>query len=126
MVPLHGVTDGERQHTTQGVVLFGKLKEDAEAPRKVCLGHDSEPCEECKKHMEMGIILISVDEAKSEDMNNPWRTGGWVVLKEEAVKRWGLPAELEQHILRRRLAFLPDEVWDAIGLPKGAEDEAPA
>ncbi len=65
----HGVNPAVEQCFTcmkdVGVVLFGKLKGDVEAPLKVCLGHDSEPCYECKKYMKMGIILISVDEDKS-------------------------------------------------------------
>jgi hypothetical protein len=50
----------------KGVVLFGQMKNDSEAPKKVCL--NSEPCSECKELMEKGIILISVDEYKSTDM----------------------------------------------------------
>jgi hypothetical protein len=118
----HGVNPSVEQCFTcmkdVGVVLFGRMKGDVEAPRKVCLGHDSEPCEECKKHMEMGVILISVDESKSEDMNNPWRTGGWVVVKEDLIKRVFKPDELVQHVLKRRMAFMPDDAWDMLGLPR--------
>lgn len=116
-----------------GVVLFGQLKGDAEAPRRVCL--DKAPCDECKKLMELGIILISVDEKKSEgNMQNPWRTGGWVVIKEEAVRRIFEDAPILDQILDKRMAFISDEAWDTIGLPRGEvnaqtlprEGEAPA
>src|ERR1043165_3388894 len=54
---------------------------------------DMDPCVECKKHMQDGIILISIDPEKSEPgwnkerIPNPYRTGGWWVIKEHAVKR---------------------------------------
>lgn len=102
-----------------GVVLFGKLKGDAEAPGRVCLGPNSEPCDECKGFMEQGVILISV--RKGESGNNPYRTGGWCVVKDEAITRWGMSPELEESILKRRMAFIDDETWNMIGLPREHE-----
>ena len=104
-----------------GVVLFGKLKGDAEAPRRVCLGPNSEPCDECKGYMEQGVILISVDEARSDDRQNPWRTGGWCVVRDEFVTRVFEPGELVEQVLKQRVAFMPDEAWDILGLPRGEE-----
>lgn len=119
----HGVNPSVEQCFTcmkdVGVLLFGKMKGDTEAPTRVCLGHNSEPCDECKGHMEQGIILISVDEEKTEDMQNPWRTGGWVVVKEDFIKRVFQPEELVKDVLKRRMAFMPDDAWDLIGLPRG-------
>jgi len=103
------------------VILFGKLKGDAEAPRKACI--DMEPCEECAGHMEAGIILVSVDKHKTDDIENPYRSGGWVVVKDEAVQRWGIDSGDEAAILARRFAFVPDETWDMIGLPRGEMNE---
>ena len=99
-----------------GVALFGAMKNDVEAPRRVCL--DTTPCEECKGYMDQGIILISFDESKSDDMNNPWRTGGWCVVKEDFIKRHRLSSELEKKILEQRMLFLPDDYWNMIGLPR--------
>ena len=106
-----------------GVVLFGELKGDVEAPRKVCLGPNSEPCAECKGWMEKGIILISVDESKSKDMQNPWRSGGFIVVTEDYVRRVLTP-EMLDGVLEKRAAFIPDGIWDLIGLPRGEADEA--
>ncbi len=70
--------------------------------------------------MELGIILISVDEKKSDgNMQNPWRTGGWVVIKEEAVRRIFEGAPILDQVLDKRMAFISDEAWDTIGLPRG-------
>ena len=91
------------------------------------MAFDKEPCDKCKGYMEQGIILISIDEEKSAgDMDNPYRTGGWAVVKEEAILRIGLSPTLEQDILRRRMSYLTDETWDALGLPRGSQEEADA
>lgn len=38
-----------------GIVLFGRLKDDVEAPRSVTLNHD--PCVDCQVVMSRGVIL---------------------------------------------------------------------
>lgn len=42
------------------VVIFGKLKDDVEAPKQVCLGH---LCGECKKDLEKRkeVIFLEID-----------------------------------------------------------------
>jgi hypothetical protein len=98
--------------------LFAKIGDDTEAPRKAVW--DKVPCDECKKWMEQGVLFISVDEKKSAgDLNNPYRTGGWAVIKDEAVKRLIQPPELLAQVLKQRVCFLPDEVWELLGLPRG-------
>jgi hypothetical protein len=117
----------------KGVALFGVVhpstkeafkkagnpfSETGEAPREVCL--DMEPCSKCQEHMSKGIIMISVREPRNkEEEKNPYRTGGWVVVKEEAVKRFITPLSVLKTILKKRVAFVPDEAWDMIGLPRG-------
>lgn len=126
----------------KGLILFGRLRQsqvkalresglmddksasenDPEAPRRICM--DYVPCHECAELMETGVILISVDEKKSTDQKNPYRSGGWVVVKEETIRRIVSPPELAEDILKRRAAFLPDAVWDALGLPRGDQESA--
>jgi len=98
----------------KGLVLLGKLPGDKEAPRQMCI--DKEPCDKCKAWMEQGVILISVKDGEEND--NPYRTGGWVVIKDEAIRRMVKPQELCDSIIARRMAFVPDEAWDAMGLPR--------
>ncbi len=93
-----------------GVILFGRLPEDKKAPRQVCL--NQEPCDKCKKYMEQGIILISVKD--EEPSNNPHRTGGWAVVKEEALLR----VINDPKLLEKRMIFVPDSAWAMLGLPK--------
>jgi len=97
------------------VIVPGQLHGDVEAPRKAVWHRD--PCAGCKGLMEKGIILISVKTGESGD--NPYRTGGWCALKEEAVIRMVSDTKLLEHILKARVVFLPDEVWDLLGLPRG-------
>ena len=73
-------------------------------------------CQECEGYMELGVILISVRDG--EDGKNPYRTGGWVVLKDEAVKRMCNCEKQAEEILNKRLCFIPDEAWEMLGLPK--------
>ena len=101
-----------------GVVLFGKMKGDKKAPEHVVTS--TEPCDECKELMERGIILISVDEEKTEDFDNPWRSGGWCVVKEDFLRRVIEPGEHLDATIEKRFAFVPDDAWDLLGLPRGA------
>lgn len=84
---------------------------------------DFEPCDKCKEYMQQGIILISVRAAKNEEeRKNPYRTGGWIVVKEEAISRMGFPAEMRDQLLRTRSGFLEDEAWDLLGFPRGGQN----
>ena len=119
-----------------GIALLGLVKEknswgravrgsDVEAPRSGVI--DREPCDTCKGYMGQGIILISVRDGEEGD--NPYRTGGWVVVTEDAVTRMlqcgdgADPAQVEGNaalladVVRRRVCFIPDEVWLIFGLP---------
>lgn len=98
------------------------VSEDGEAPRQgVVL--DKEPCQKCTGYMEMGVIAISIDEKKSDDMENPYRSGGWCVMSEDWVKRVIHSQDLIDHILKRRVVFIPDDAWDAMELPRVAQEK---
>jgi hypothetical protein len=74
--------------------------------------------------MEQGIILISIsDDTKEEDMKgkipNPYRTGGWCVVKQSFVERVMKPDDPMLDFMRRhRFAFITDQAWDFLGLPR--------
>ena len=91
------------------IVLLGRLPNDKEAPKHGVI--DRTPCAECIEYMKKGIILISVRKGESGD--NPYRTGGWVVIKEEAATRM-----FGDHLKESRVAFVDDETWEKLGLPK--------
>jgi hypothetical protein len=98
-----------------GVALLGHMPGDAEAPHKML---DHTPCDECQDYMSQGVILISVDESKTTDPKSPYRSGGWVVVREEAATRMFKSPMLED-VLRMRVAYITDDAWDQLGLPRG-------
>ncbi len=119
------------------IILPGQLQGDVEAPRNAVW--DLNPCDKCEKFMKQGVILISIrdeEEAppplpplsrtataaqKAERMRvlmwNPYRTGGWVVVKDAAVRRIFTPPELVANILKKRYAFVQHMVFVQLGLP---------
>ena len=100
-----------------GLVLFGSgYGKDEEAPRSVG-AIDMEPCDTCKGHMQQGVILISVRDGESGP--NPYRTGGWCVVKDDAIRRI-FHGEVVDSVLSKRVCFVPDQAWDQIGLPRHA------
>lgn len=108
------------QQESGEIILPGHLPGDAEAPRKG-VWHKL-PCPKCVDLMAQGVILISVKATDIlEEQQNPYRTGGWCVVKDEAIKRWPLDQEMKDAMLKHRVAWLEDEMWDHIGLPRGEE-----
>ena len=88
----------------------------AAAPRQAV--YNMEPCAKCEEYMRLGIICISVDPVHTTDKRNPHRTGGWAVVREEAVQRaLANEAELLKEVLAKRVMFIEDEVWLLLGLP---------
>lgn len=90
-------------------------------PRKVGV-IDMEPCNDCKGHMELGVILMSIsddttEEAMKERFPNPYRTGGWVVVTQDFIER-AFSGDILSFALGRRFCFITDEAWDKIGLPR--------
>lgn len=106
--------------TRKALAEAGAEVVNGEAPRKgVVL--DKEPCDTCKGYMEKGVILISVDEARSDDMENPYRTGEWCVMSVDYIERVFQPPELVEQVLAKRMAWVPDDAWEMLGLPRGGE-----
>lgn len=91
------------------VALLGNTYKD-QAPMHMCL--DKSPCDKCKGYMQQGIILIGVRDGEQGD--NPYRTGHFCVLKEEAVQRIFKDCD---GILKSRVAFVDETTWKTIGLP---------
>ena len=70
------------------ILISGYLKGDAEAPKRAVANY--EPCDECKKQMGRGTLVIEVS---TEDNGVPpiqegaWPTGRWCVISHESCKR---------------------------------------
>jgi len=77
------------------------------------------PCTNCEQHMKRGIILIGVIEAKSGgDVENPYRSGAFVVLTESAVARLIQPKALADAVIKHRSAFIEHQALLDIGAIK--------
>lgn len=72
---------------------------------------DKTPCDECKGYMDQGIIIVTVRDG--ETSQNPYRTGGFYVLKQEACERMFRDVDLSGRFL-----FIEDSVARRIGLDK--------
>ncbi len=84
--PKHGVnpsvTHCECCGKEIGIALFGKLKEDKEAPRDVAMGL----CDDCQKVIDAkGLMIIEVRDG--ETGKNPYRTGRLVGITKDAKER---------------------------------------
>lgn len=80
----------------------------------ICI--DKEPCEKCKEYMRIGIIIISVRDGESGE--NPYRTGGFWVVKEETIHKLITDNdELVNSILKSRVMYMDDSTVKAVGLP---------
>lgn len=88
---------------------------------------DMDPCRECADYMKKGIILIGIDEEKSDPnwnvppmppnknwIPNPWRSGAFVVLTEEAFERI-FQGEAAKFGPKHRWTFVEHEVLKRIG-----------
>lgn len=90
---------------------------------------DKEPCEKCKEYMKKGVIIIAVDESKTDDPENPYRTGGWWLVKEEALERVKEILDEEgvkliDAIIKHRIGFVGDDVCRyVLGLYQFTEGE---
>jgi len=92
---------------------------------------DMEPCSKCADWMKKGIILIGIDGSKSDPgwhippvsktegwMPTPHRTGHFVVITEEAIKR-AFKGERElQFAMTNRFMFIEHEAMVLTGLIK--------
>lgn len=72
---------------------------------------DKEPCDECKKLMEQGVMLIKVKEEDPE-----YRLGNIAVVKDEAIRQM-FTEEYAEDLIKKRACFLSDKAWEMFGLP---------
>ena len=149
--PTHGVNPAVPvcylcQDDKNEVLLTGRLPEDAEAPQHAVW--DMAPCDNCKALMKQGLIVISIKDGQSDELAlarqdheaaqslkppaqrgpflpNPYRTGGWWVVREEAISRalkTIVKAEVVDQLMRVGYVFLDDQVCRHVGLDPSNPD----
>lgn len=108
--PKHGLNPSMLQcpicaADTNGIALVGRLKDDAEAPKRML---DNQPCAECQEHMAMGFLLIEATPLGEEGFQTTGRR--WVVTMEAAERIF---AGMD---LSKRCARIEPEVANHLGL----------
>lgn len=100
---------------------------------------DMSPCNKCEEMMKMGVILITIDPEKSTKgwnkpppgtepddrwMPNPFRTGGWFVVKDEFIRK-AFDPDMAEYAIKHRWMFIEDEAARKMGLfeAKPSHDE---
>ena len=82
-------------------------------------------CDTCKDYQKRGIVFLSVRDGE-QNKKSPYRTGGFWVLKEEAVKRMlSSSPGLLKSILEKRVTFVEDSVCEKLGLSKNPKEDTP-
>jgi len=94
---------------------------------------DMDPCQECQGWMKQGIVLIGIEEAKCAPgwnkpkpdeknwMPDPWRSGAFSVLREEAFVRI-FPPEFHKFALEHRWMFIEHEAMVRLGFVEEEEE----
>jgi hypothetical protein len=111
----HVIVDAEIIMNTQ--LTAPNAKKVKEAHGKVVGWIDSNPysfCDECLKASKSASFFITVDESKSEDKNNPWRTGGIFLVKNSAIKK-AVDKEQAEDIIKHRACYIDDETAKQMG-----------
>lgn len=76
-----------------------------------------EPCQKCQGYMRQGVIVITVDAAKSQgDVMNPYRTGFFSVLTDSAISRMITDKDILEDVLKDRVMWLEHSVAIDMGL----------
>lgn len=92
--------------------LTNEAAKDAEDLHGRVIGYLEKPCDHCQELMSQGFLLIGVDEDKTEDESNPYRSGHQWVIKNEI-------ADLVFPDVSKELgyAFISTKIAHGIGLP---------
>lgn len=73
-------------------------------------------CKECQEMCDKSVACVIVDESKTEEKNNPFRTGQIFGLSDDWVQR-AIEDPLKKEILKSRMFFMDWKDALALGLP---------
>ena len=115
------------------ILLHRSLKDISECHGKVV---HMNPCSKCAELMQQGVLLITIDDEKSDRdwnipptdkkearnwMPNPYRTGGFFVIRDEAIQRI-LDSQMASFATEHRWMFIEHAAAEAIGLFDSVSD----
>jgi len=103
-------------------ILINKFPKNKKSIKAIKAAHgkvvDTEPCQKCAEHMKQGIIIIAVDKNKTTNPKNPYRTGGWFVVKENLIRNIVKNKDTVKSVIKRRVAFIEDKALREVGFYK--------
>lgn len=109
----------------EGEILIHKRLQDLSHLDRQIVGPSDEPCAKCQELMSLGLLVIEVDEHKTTDDKNPYRTGHQFVLKKAAAER--IFAEvLEAPYPPKGVVFFSQEVVDHLGIREAMKEKEEA
>jgi len=92
--------------------LTVSMAEKVEAMHGKVIGFLPEPCDQCKDLMSKGFLIIGVIEEKTDDKDNPWRSGHqWVLRMDKAREIF------TKDVCDKGAAFIDISLAKALGLP---------
>lgn len=140
MIPTKAAREGKHVALTKcfycgednELVLHKRLGDVSQLQGKVT---SMNPCSKCQEFMEKGVILIGIDDAKSENgwnippdkgsqaakenwMPNPYRSGDFIVMKEEALDRVINSPEMVAWAKKHRWIFIEHSALVHMGAVK--------
>lgn len=101
------------------ILLHRRLGDMSEYNGKVV---NMDPCPKCAEYMKQGVILITIDHSKSDPnwtkqpIPNPYRTGGFFVIKDDSIKAIISDDFICNWALKHRWMFIEHEAAVTVGL----------
>ena len=80
------------------------------------VGWLEEPCDQCKKWMQEGVIFIGIDPEKTTDETNPYRTGDFSVIRDSSNVFSIMTQTLRDNVLEKRCCFVDYRLGYKLGV----------
>lgn len=96
------------------IALLGDAYKE-KAPKEMVI--NKIPCSHCSKFMKLGVIFIGVRDGEPQT-DNPYRTGEFLVIKDETIKKMPMDSKTREEILKRRVCFIEQSILKNWGIGK--------
>lgn len=110
-----------------GVALYGKLMDDAEAPRKV---YNHSPCQNCitkfEEYKQQGFVIFVIDDSFEDSKNNQNNMTPWMFFKEVHVVKREVAQRMftDPSLVDKGAAFTCESTARSMGLKQPTESLA--
>jgi hypothetical protein len=109
--------------TFDGEILIAKnLQTDLSKMNGQVIGYLDKPCDQCQEWMKQGVIFVGTDPDKTEDKNNPWRTGDFSVIKDTSRVFDVINEPQRSAILEKRVCFIDYRTGYKLGVFRHPEE----